>query len=179
MSSPIWFEWLSPGTFSAMFIWWVSSIQTLLLHFAFFFLLFMQELSVKTLIFSFVRSIPCWRWWDARFIDIWSGFVKTQKHSSMPSLQVIVELNIIPLSITHAVAFLAFLFIVSESVLWFSFTNRLYLGARSFSLVSASTAHTWGFLHPFCRSHTHLMHMHAWAGECVLSLASLLVSLLS
>ena len=94
--------------------------------------------------------------------------MKTLKYSTIPSLHIIDGSKQIAFPSCLVILFLAFLSGVKDRVLWCSMAVGLYLGAMSLSLVSALTAHTWGFLHPFLLSITHSMHMHAWSGLCAL-----------
>ncbi len=106
------------------------------------------------------------RWQLAGVIKILSGSVKTWKHSSMPSLQVMVGLKRTSSPLSWAFLFFALWFGVRDRLLCLSIAVGLYLGDMLLMRFKASVVHPWGFLHPPSLSQAHSMQMHSCDGTC-------------
>src|SRR6266702_32476 len=112
------------------------------------------------------RSLPQVRWRLAGVIEILSGSMKTWKHSSMPSLQVMVGSKMTSSPLSWAFLFFALRFGVRDRSSCLSIAVGLYLGDMLLMHFKASVAHLWGFLHPPSLSQAHSMQMHSCDGTC-------------
>ena len=165
--SPTWLDWASPGILIARFLrlFWSNHIP--LPHLASCFPLFIQAPSVYMVISLHLGMGPCGRcrlviWWV-----ILLGSVNILKHSARLSLQVIVGSKVIVPSRCLAIWFLSFPDFVRDSPSGGSCFVGLCLGGIRFSLVSASSAHSWGFRHPCSLSRVHSGHSHSGFLWCV------------
>src|SRR6266702_7578736 len=109
---------------------------------------FMHAPSVYTFILMLSRLSPLVRCRLAGVRDIFSGFVNIRKHSARLSLQVMDGSNIVSVSFLRVATFFAFLLGVRDRSSWMSGARGLYLGARSWILVRASWAQSFGLWHP-------------------------------
>ena len=156
---PIWFDWASPGIQRALFLRlsWVN--QTPLLQHAFILPLFIQALSVYTIISSQHGIGPqCLYLWV-----IWVGFLfgsmNIQKPSARLTLQVIDGSKVIFPLVCLASSFLSFCDVVRDILSDGSCFVRLCFGGMRFSLVWALSVHLCRFLQPMTLSLIHLRHI--------------------
>jgi len=170
--SPIWLDWASPGIRSAWFLGSSCANQTPLLHCAFFLPLFMQALSVYTIISWLCGIGPQCLYLCAMWVEFLSGFMNIRKHSARLSLQVIEGSKVISLFDYLALSFLCFRDLIRDIPSGGSCVVGLCLGGMRFSLVRASFVHLYGFPHPRILLSEHSWHVQfrffwwvgCWAG---------------
>ena len=164
-SSPTWLDWWGPGIRIAAFLVWLGPIQMPLPHWASNFPLLLHVPSVYTV-------VPWWRWFTlmmwlrrAGKVEILLGSVNILKHSARLCLQVIEGLNRILLLVTRTSRLLFFLAGVSDRLSWLSPGSRGFsFGTMRSIRARASTAQSWGWLHPAVRSFEQSLQMHWGSG---------------
>ena len=157
--SPTWLDWASPDIRSALFLGlsWVN--QTLLPQRAFLLPLFMQVLSVYTVISLHRRVGPWCLYLQAIWVGVLLGSVKIRKHSARLPLQVIDGSKVIAPFVSLAWTFLCLQDLVRDRQSRGSCLSGLCLGGMRFSLVRASAAHLCRFSHPIFLSFVHSVHV--------------------
>jgi len=157
--SPTWLDWAFLGIRRALFLGSSWANQTPLLQHAFLLLLFMQALSVYTVISLHHRVGPQCLYLQAIWVGILLGSMKIRKHLARLSLQVIDGSKVITPFVSLAWLFLCFRDLVRDRLSRGSCFSRLCLGGIRFSLVRASAAHLCGFSHPIFLSFVHSVHV--------------------
>ena len=154
-----WLDWVFPGIHRALFLGSSWANQTLLPQHAFLLPLFMQVLSVYTMISSHRRVGPWCLYLQAIWVGVLLGSVKIWKHLARLSLQVIDGSKVITPFVSLAWLFLCFRDLVRDRPSGGSCFSGLCLGGIRFSLVRASAAHLCRFSHPIFLSFMHSVHV--------------------
>ena len=145
VSSPIWFDWRSPGTLIARLRWSFAPNHTPLPHFAFLLPLLKQAPSVYISIVSCLWLVASETCLCAGLREDLSGSVKSRKHSVRLALLVIVGSNRMSPFCSRATRLRSFLDGVRDRFPWRSSLKRGFsLGNICCNLVSASFAHSCG-----------------------------------